>query len=334
MRRVVVVVLLSVLAQATAFAGADKGDKGCRISLKGTSFDIRCLPAMSARGTLVAVPVIDPDGERGLPNLQVLFFPIDGRAPGSTIVLTVAEVEELGGAQMTPALAEKIEPRLDLVNAQLSVPGFAPLRAIGFARDVEAPNAFLADGGLQLELTSGSLEIRGRGVESDSVPLPKAAQAECEEANAPFPSGMWTSASDDREIVVRVDFAGSAACPAPRTAWRVLHVRGASTVDPAKQASALNTRAMRKFRARDWAGAAADFRAAIDSFSGHVKAHYNLACLASITKDRDTAVEQLRWLAASDLAEAEAKLVKARTDPDLTFVRNDPKVQEILAAGR
>ncbi len=92
---------------------------------------------------------------------------------------------------------------------------------------------------------------------------------------------------------------------------------------------------MRKLKAKDWTGAAADFRAAIAEFSDHVKAHYNLACLASLTGDRATALEQLRWLAASDLPEAGQKLVKARTDPDLRALRDDPDVKAILAqAGR
>ena len=123
-----VVVLLSLLATTSAMAGPSKP---CRISLKGSNFDVGCLPALSARGTLVAVAVVDPDGDRGLPNLQVAFIPIDGRPAASTVVLTADEVAELGGGQLTASLADKIEPRLDLVNAQLSVAGFGALRAIG-----------------------------------------------------------------------------------------------------------------------------------------------------------------------------------------------------------
>ena len=63
-----------------------------------------------------------------------------------------------------------------------------------------------------------------------------------------------------------------------------------------------------------------------------MKAHYNLACLASLTGDRETALAQLRWLAASGLAEAGQKIVKARTDPDMVPIRDDPEVQAILAA--
>jgi len=317
-----VVVLVSLLATTSAIAGPAKP---CRISLKGNSFDVGCLPALSARGTLVALAVIDPDGDRGLPNLQVAFIPVDGRPPASTIVLTVDEVAELGGGQLTATLADEIEPRLDLVNAQLSVAGFAPLKAIDFPRDTN-------NGGLQFTVNNGTLEISGRRIETDTVALPRASRADCEEANAPFVREMWASAGNGRDIVVRIDYTGNAVCPEPGPAWRVLHVRTAapSASHPA-HASLLNTRAMRKFRAKDWAGAAADFRAAIESNSDHVKAHYNLACLASITNDRATALEQLRWLAASDLPEAAQKIVKARTDPDMSFIRSDPDVQKILA---
>src|SRR5262249_37670266 len=158
--------------------------------------------------------------------------------------------------------------------------------------------------------------------------------AECEDTNAPVVTGLW-AAGDGRDVVVRIDHTGTAACPAPPILWRVLHARNAApAADPAEQARALNTRAMRKFRAKDWAGAAADFRAAIDRFSNHVKAHYNLACLASITRDRATALAELRWLAASELPEAEQKILKARTDPDMDNLRDDPEVAEILARAK
>ncbi len=336
--------LMAALATTSAIAAPART---CRITVKGGTFDIGCLPALSSRGTLVAVPVIDADGDRGLPNLRVVFFPIDGRPPASTVVLTTAEVDELGGGKLGATVLAMIEPRLDLVNAQLSVAGFAPLRAIDLAREGETWSASPAEtGALQLALKDGSLEIRGPKIETETVALAHPSMAGCEDASAPFLSGLWSSAADARDLIVRIDYRGGETCSVPRPAWRVVHVRGAASVgqvapaspasqaSQASQASALNTRAMRKFRAKDWAGAAADFRAAIGAFSDHVKAHYNLACLASITRDRATALEQLRWLAASDLAEAEQKIVKARTDPDLEPIRDDPEVQEILARAR
>ena len=324
-----VVVLLSLLATTGAIAGPSKP---CRISLKGSNFDVGCLPALSARGTLVAVAVVDPDGDRGLPNLQVAFIPIDDRPAASTVVLTADEVGPLRRIGLSAFLQQlgailAREPRLDLVNAQLSVAGFGPLKAIGTPSNGETGTE---SGGMQFTVKNGILEIRGRRIETETVPLPHPSPADCEDANTPFVRGMWASAADDRDIVVRIDYTGNAACPEPRPAWRVLHVRNASAGGQTAGASVLNTRGMRKFRARDWVGAAADFRAAIDISPDHVKAHYNLACLAAITGDRDTALAQLRWLAASDLAEAGQRIAKARTDPDMTFIRDDPEVHAIL----
>ena len=260
MRKVIVV--LSLLASARAFAAPAKGCHiglavGAKAAKAGSVFDVGCLPALSARGTLVAVAVADPDGDRGRPNLRVKFYPLDGRPPASTVVLDVAELDATAG-QLDAALIAKIEPRLDLVNAQLSLAGFVPFSAA-------------ENDGLELTVKGDTVELRGRR-------KPQASQAVA--------------------------------------------------------ASVLNTRAMRKFRSKDWAGAAADFRAAIARFSDHVKARYNLACLASITRDRDTALEQLRWLAASGLPEAGQKIAKARTDPDLRFIRDDPEAKEILARAR
>lgn len=196
----------------------------CRIALRGNDFDVSCLPAVSAKGTLIARAESEPGRK---PNLQVRFYPTDGRAPATTVVLTAEESQALGGVIDSPEALAKIEPRLDLVNAQLAVAGFAPMR------------------------------------------------------------------------------------------------RG--------EASELNTRAMRKLRAKDFAGAAADFRAAIALDPGHVKAHYNLACLASLTKDRETALAELRWLASSGLPEAAQKIAKAARDPDLAYIRSDPEAQKLLA---
>src|SRR5262249_25208823 len=261
-----VVVPLALLATTSAI-GAPAQTKAWRITVKGTSFDTGCLPALSARGTVVAVPVVDPDGERGLPNLLVVFFPVDGRPPASTVVLTAAEVDEVGGGKLGASVLQMIEPRLDLVNAQLSVAGFAPLRAV----EADA---------LKLELKDGTLAIRGPRMEDETVAVAGSA-AGGEGANAPFLGGGWGRGAGARDIVVRIDYRGGETGAVPRPAWRLVHVRGAASPPSASpgpgaavagpsQASLLNTRAMRKFRARDWTGAAADFRAAIDAYSGHV----------------------------------------------------------------
>src|SRR5262245_61378873 len=70
-----VAVLVSIFASAGAWAGPSRP---CRIALKKSNFDVSCLPALSANRTLIAMAVVDPDGDRGLPNLQVAFIPLDG----------------------------------------------------------------------------------------------------------------------------------------------------------------------------------------------------------------------------------------------------------------
>jgi len=322
--------------------------KSCSIMVKAGGLDSRCLPAISSRGTLIAVAAIDPDGRRGDPNLTVRFLPLDGRGPASTVILTVDEVEEIGKGRLGPAVVSLIEPRLDLVNAQLAAAGFVSLRS------VEIPPRRLTfhteSGGLDITLKDGTLEIGGPRTEPETLALPRASSGgDCAAANAPFVSGLWLSSDDDRRVVVQIGYAENDSCPAPQGAWRVIRPRaaaGAPVAAPApdrpaqprpgpaatqpEQASALNTRGMRKFRAKDFSGAAADFRAAIDASSTHVKAHYNLACLASVTRDRETALTELRWLAASGLSEAAEKLHKARTDPDMAFIRAEPEAQKLL----
>src|SRR5262249_27803211 len=122
------VVLLSVLASGLASAPALAAPaKSCRITVKGNGFDVGCLPALSAKGTLVALAEIDPDGDKKRPNLRVTFYPVDGRTPASTVVLTVEESAAYGG-QLGADVVPLIEPRLDLANAQLSLAGFVPLK--------------------------------------------------------------------------------------------------------------------------------------------------------------------------------------------------------------
>ena len=297
-------VLLSVLASGLATAPALAAPaKSCRITVKGNGFDVGCLPAISAKGTLVALAEIDPDGNQKRPNLRVMFYPVDGRTPASTVVLTVEESAAYG-AQLGADVVTMIEPRLDLANAQLSLAGFVPLRA--------------ANEQLTATASGDKLELSGPHVATASYARPAGCTA------APSIGGAWLG--EGRDLVVRVDGTCTGA-----PSFHVLRVAAPAKPQSSQAATALNNRAMRKLKAKDWTGAAADFRAAIERFSDHVKAHYNLACLASLTGDRATALEQLRWLAASDLPEAGQKLVKARTDPDLRSIRDDPDVKAILA---
>src|SRR5215813_8313189 len=113
-----------VLWFAVATTHAQGAPVKSHIALRGNTFDIQGLPALSASGKLIAVAAVDPDGDRRLPNLRVIFFPVDGRQPASTVVLTVEEMAQLGDKPAVSSLLDKIEPRLDLVNAQLAVAGF------------------------------------------------------------------------------------------------------------------------------------------------------------------------------------------------------------------
>src|SRR3954453_2926633 len=87
---------------------------------------------------------------------------------------------------------------------------------------------------------------------------------------------------------------------------------------PRRVAVAANTLGMQRYHAGELRGAAEQFKVAIDSDGSYVNAHYNLACVASRLGESATALKELSWLASNK--EAEAKLEKAHTDPDLDFI--------------
>lgn len=99
-----------------------------------------------------------------------------------------------------------------------------------------------------------------------------------------------------------------------------------------KVAGAENSRGMKLYKTKDYAGAAAAFRAAIAADPTHVLAHYNLACVLALTGDAAGAIAMLEWLAGSSAAQAARCLTKAAVDRDLTSVRGDAKVRSLLAA--
>lgn len=95
-------------------------------------------------------------------------------------------------------------------------------------------------------------------------------------------------------------------------------------------AVAANDAGMRLYRVRDFSGAAAQFRSAIAADPGHVKAHYNLACVSSLLKDRKAALAELSWLKTSTDPQAVARVDKAATDADLAWILGDPEARSIL----
>jgi hypothetical protein len=99
-------------------------------------------------------------------------------------------------------------------------------------------------------------------------------------------------------------------------------------------AQAENARGMKRYRAKDWAGAAQAFRGALEVNPKYVVAHYNLACVAALLGDKAAAVTQLVWLAGSDDPNARLKLIKAATDRDLATISSDPTVKKMIAEAK
>jgi hypothetical protein len=97
-----------------------------------------------------------------------------------------------------------------------------------------------------------------------------------------------------------------------------------------RQAIAANTAGLRFFRAGQLPRSAFRFRDALALDPDYALAHYNLACVTSRLRETAAAVDELRWLATADDPVAEAKLDKARIDPDLDFVSVLPTVRELL----
>jgi hypothetical protein len=90
---------------------------------------------------------------------------------------------------------------------------------------------------------------------------------------------------------------------------------------------------MKLYRAKDYAHAQQEFRGAITADAGYVLPHYNLACVAALLGDKKAAVAELKWLGGSSDPTAKAKLGKAKTDPDLKSVIDDPDVRKLVAGG-
>ncbi|HEX3765878.1 MAG TPA: tetratricopeptide repeat protein [Kofleriaceae bacterium] len=103
--------------------------------------------------------------------------------------------------------------------------------------------------------------------------------------------------------------------------------------DPAR-AKAANTRGYALHKQKKYKEAAAEYRAAIAEDPSHLLAHYNLACVASLLNDLDTALQQLAWVAdrAGWDPAARSAVARARTDRDLAWIR-DADVQGMVLTG-
>jgi hypothetical protein len=94
--------------------------------------------------------------------------------------------------------------------------------------------------------------------------------------------------------------------------------------DTAK-AKAANTAGYKLHKQKQYKEAAAEYRKAIQEDPDHLLAHYNLACVASLLKDFDTAIAELAWVMDRSTWDPAAKAAfkKARKDKDLKWLVED-----------
>ena len=99
-------------------------------------------------------------------------------------------------------------------------------------------------------------------------------------------------------------------------------------------ARAANQAAMVKYRKKDFGDALAAIRRAVALHPDNPRYQYNLACFASLAGELKTAREALAALVALPDPEAQRRVKKALTDPDLAAARQDPTIAELLQRGQ
>lgn len=97
-----------------------------------------------------------------------------------------------------------------------------------------------------------------------------------------------------------------------------------------QQAQTLNAEGMKALTAKKLDEAQKKFEDATDADDTFLLAYYNLACAASLRRDRDASIRALEILAASDATEAKQYLTKGLTDHDLDFIAADPVGAKLL----
>jgi hypothetical protein len=117
----------------------------------------------------------------------------------------------------------------------------------------------------------------------------------------------------------------------------VLPLDGSTVGAPAltshrQRAQALNVEGVKLLAAKNFEAAQQKFSAAIKEDDSFALAYYNLACAASLRKDKKTALDALRQLSERQGRDPVAKksLAKGLTDPDLDFVASDPEGARLL----
>lgn len=103
----------------------------------------------------------------------------------------------------------------------------------------------------------------------------------------------------------------------------------------AQKAVTANAKGYALHKKKKYAEAAVEYRKAIAEDPSHLLAHYNLACVASLTQDHDTAVEALRWIADRSTWDKAAAgvMTKAGKDKELTWIRGQQGLGSELAGG-
>jgi hypothetical protein len=111
--------------------------------------------------------------------------------------------------------------------------------------------------------------------------------------------------------IIALGVAAAALAAAPREA----------SADAAK-AKAANSRGYALHKAKNFRGAMVEYRKAVAEDPAYLLAHYNLACVASLLHDGDTAIAELAWVydrATWDPA-AKAAIAKVQKDRDLAWL--------------
>ena len=120
--------------------------------------------------------------------------------------------------------------------------------------------------------------------------------------------------------------------PGPQSA-ATLQPAPVTTAPDRAAAQRENTQGMKSYKTKNYAAAAEKFRHAVAADAGFPLPRYNLACVAALTGDKETARAQLQWLADSPDPQARRTLAKAVHDQDLKSLAEDPKVRSIIHWG-
>jgi hypothetical protein len=99
-----------------------------------------------------------------------------------------------------------------------------------------------------------------------------------------------------------------------------------------QRAQALNVEGMKLMVSKGLDAAQQRFQAATEEDDSFALAYYNLACAASLRKDKKTALDALHHLAAIQAQDPVARksLAKGLTDHDLDFIASDPEGARLL----